>query len=215
MPNMFGMPGGQAEEEAKERYRKKGDSGQPKYMGHVDPSGGIGGASGRAGSMSQLGGKNYEKAGKDALDAEDMLRRRARGEESLSAEQLRQGLQQNVSAQRSMAAGAGRGGQSAAMRNAMINSARMGSGLAGQQALAGIAERQAAQDALTRAIMQRRGQDLQAGLGYGGLEMQGQGLLSSERLGHRGIQRQINAQPSGWERAMGAATGLGSAWLLK
>ena len=122
-------------------------------------------------NMGQTGQADYSRLG-GALDTEaERLRRQANGEDSLSAEQLRQGLQQNVAAQRSMAAGASP--QNAAMaglmasRNAMV----AGAGLAGQQATAGIQERQAASDALGRMLLQQRQQEQQnAQFGYGNIK---------------------------------------------
>lgn len=110
------------------------------------------------------------------------LRDIAEGRVSHSAEALRQGLMQNMAQQQSMAAGARGGNQVMAARNASMNAGRAGSGLAGQQALAGIRERQAAANALLGAQGQMRGQDLQAGLGGYGLGMQSQlGLLQNPK----------------------------------
>ena len=52
-----------------------------------------------------------------------------------------------------------------AARTAAMNMGRMSTGLAGQQALAGLQERQQAQKALSDLIMQQRGQDMQVALG--------------------------------------------------
>src|SRR5262249_11352646 len=101
------------------------------------------------------------------------LQRLASGQDSISAEQLRQGLQQNVAAQRSLAAGAAPANAAMAARTASIQAARLGSGMAGQQAIAGLQERQQAQQALsqerqqaqsalTEMLMQQRQQELQA-----------------------------------------------------
>ena len=82
------------------------------------------------------------------------------GDYSVSAEQLRQGLQQNVAAQQAMAAGAAPRNQAMAARTAMLQSGRLGAGLAGQQATAGLQERQqAAQQyqALLNAMMASSG----------------------------------------------------------
>lgn len=88
----------------------------------------------------------------------------ASGRVSLSGEQLRQGLQQNLAAQRSMAASAAPQNAAMAARTAMIQGGRAASGLAGQQALAGIAERQAATQSLGNFLGQQRQQELQAAL---------------------------------------------------
>jgi hypothetical protein len=102
--------------------------------------------------------------GNEAAQGRDYLRRIAGGQQSISAEQLRQGLQQNMAGQRSMAAGASPGNAPMAARSAAMNMARMGSGLAGQQAVAGMQERQNAQKALQDSIMMQRQQELQASL---------------------------------------------------
>jgi hypothetical protein len=102
--------------------------------------------------------------GNEAAQGRDYLRRIAGGQQSISAEQLRQGLQQNMAGQRSMAAGASPGSAPMAARSAAMNMSRMGSGLAGQQAIAGMQERQNAQKALQDSIMQQRQQEMQAAL---------------------------------------------------
>lgn len=92
----------------------------------------------------------------------------ATGKNSVSALQLQQGLQSNLAAQRSMAAGAAPQNSAAAARNAANNAARLGYGYSGQQALAGLQERNQAQQQLSGLDLSRRGQDLQGfGAGYG------------------------------------------------
>ena len=128
----------------------------------------------------------YNQGGYQALTGEaaaqrDALRRQALGQDSLSSEQLRQGLQQNLASQRSMAASASPGNAAMAARNAAMNMGRAASGMSGAAATAGIQERQAAQNALSQMILQQRGQDLQGALGsrqnaisgYGGIKPEG------------------------------------------
>ena len=91
------------------------------------------------------------------------LQRIARGEDSVSAEQLRQGLQQNLGAQRSMAAGASPQNQAMANIQASRNAMTLGAGLAGQQAVAGMQERQQAQMALSQMLAERRAQEQAVG----------------------------------------------------
>jgi hypothetical protein len=129
--------------------------------------------SGKAGSFADTAQGQFLSQG-DALRAQ--LGRQMSGQESLSGEQLRQGLQQNVAAQQSMAAGARGGNQAMAARGAAMNSANLGAGLAGQQAMAGIAERQAAAQGLGAL----RGQDLQATLGGRGQAIQGYGITAGD-----------------------------------
>lgn len=110
---------------------------------------------------------NYAQGTQNLNQSADYLRSIASGQHSVSAEQLRQGLQQNLAAQQSMAAGAPAQNQAMAARQAMMNSGRLGAGLAGQQALAGLQERQQAQQALSQQYLQQRQQDLQGTLtGY-------------------------------------------------
>jgi hypothetical protein len=111
----------------------------------------------RQGEFSRLGGD---------VDAQRrQMERYARGQDSLSAIQLQQSLQQNVANQQGMAASARPGQGAMAARNAAMNANRAGAGLAGQQAIAGIQERQGAQNALNQMLMQQREQELKAGLG--------------------------------------------------
>jgi hypothetical protein len=117
---------------------------------------------GAAANFANQGEAGFAAMGAESQGVRDHLGRVARGQESVSAEQLRQGLQQNLSAQRSMAASAAPRDASMAARTAAIQGGRMGMGLSGQQAVAGLQERQNAQNALGQMIMQQRQQDLQA-----------------------------------------------------
>lgn len=119
----------------------------------------------RASDFADQGQGEYGQLGTEAAAQREALRRLALGQDSLSAEQLRQGLATNVAAQRSMAAGASPQNAVMAARTAAIQSARLGSGFAGQQAMAGIAERNAAQKALTDAILAQRNQATNVALG--------------------------------------------------
>lgn len=93
------------------------------------------------------------------------LQARANGQNSISALQLHQSLQQNLAVQRAQQAGASPGNAAMAARSAANNSARLGYGLAGQQSLAGLAERAQAQDQYGSLLSNSRGQDVQAALG--------------------------------------------------
>ncbi len=118
-----------------------------------------------ASKFAGQGEEGFGKLGAEATAQRDYLRRIAGGQDSVSAEQLRQGLMQNQAAQRSMAAGAAPGNAAMAARTAAMQSARLGSGLAGSQAVAGLQERQQANNALAELIMQQRQQELNAALG--------------------------------------------------
>ncbi len=108
----------------------------------------------------------------------DYLQGQMQGRNSVAAEQLRQGQQANLAQQQSFAAGAMPGNAAMAARTAANNMGRLGYGLAGQQALAGIAERNAAAQQYASLLGQARGQDLQGTLGgYGvGVSAYGGGL---------------------------------------
>lgn len=88
----------------------------------------------------------------------------ANGQNSVSAEQLRQGLQQAQAQQMSMAASATPQNQAMAARNAMMNAGNVASGMMGQQAMAGLQERQAALNTLAQMQMQQSGQNLNGAL---------------------------------------------------
>lgn len=78
---------------------------------------------------------------------QDYLRGQMMGQNSVSAEQLRQGQQSNIAAQRSLAASAAPQNSAMAARTAANNTAKLGYGMSGQQATAGLQERnQAAQN---------------------------------------------------------------------
>ena len=111
---------------------------------------------------------NYGQLTQQGMGALNGLQDIANGGRSVSAEQLRQGLQQNLASQQAAAASAGPGNAAMAARNGMMNMSRMGTGLAGQQAVAGLAERNQAQGQYGQLLGQMRGQDLQGTLGgYG------------------------------------------------
>jgi hypothetical protein len=118
-----------------------------------------------AGSFADYGEGGFKSLGTAADNVRAMLEQHATGAQSFSRETLRQGLMQNQAAQRSFAAGASPQNAAMAARTASMNMARQGSGLAGQQSLADIAERQAFAKALADATLQQRQQELQAALG--------------------------------------------------
>ena len=152
---------------------------------------------GHASAFATQNQGNYVGLGHEANREREYLRKIARGEESVSAMQLKNALQQNQAAQQSMAAGA-RGGNSAmAARTAAMNAGRQGAGLAGQQAIAGIQERQAAQSGLANMLMQQRGQDLQGALGSRGQAIGAYGTAFSGSM----------QQPTGMEQGLGLLQG--------
>ena len=100
--------------------------------------------------------RRYDQFGGQLGGDIEALRRRANGQDSLSAEALRQGNQQIIAGQSSMAAGASPQNSTIAALTASRNAMTAGAGLAGQTAQAGIMERQAAQDALVQAMLRRQ-----------------------------------------------------------
>lgn len=116
----------------------------------------------KSGAFADQAEAGYGALGGEANAEREYLRRYARGQDSVTAEQLRQGLQQNVAAQRSLAAGAAPQNAAMAARTAARETARLGSGFAGQAALAGMQERAMWQKALQDSILQQRAQDLAA-----------------------------------------------------
>jgi len=109
----------------------------------------------------------------------------ASGKESVSQEQLRQALGRNVAAEQAMSA-TGRGSQALRQRQASQNIGSLRSGLAGQQALAGLQERQMASAQYAALLQGLRGQEV---------SMRGQDMGQPK-------------EPSKWERAAGLGIGL-------
>lgn len=108
---------------------------------------------------------NYNNYTNQANGALSSLLATANGQNSVAAEQLRQGAQSNMTAQRGLAASASPANQAMAARGAVNNIAKLNYGLSGQQAEAGLKERQQAQQAYGSLLGTLRGQDLQGTLG--------------------------------------------------
>ena len=161
--------------------------------------------SGKAGGFADESQGRFGTLGNALSGETDHLRRVARGEESVSAMQLGQALQKNQAAQQSMAAGARPGNAAMAARTAAMQAGRQGAGLAGQQAIAGIQERQQAQQALTNAIMQQRQQELAATQGARGQAIGGYGA------GFTGAMQ----NPTGLEKGLGFVKDIGSIASMK
>ncbi len=130
----------------------------------------------KSGGFADQGQTGFGQLGQQGNANIAGLQRLANGQDSITAEQLRQGLAQNQAQQMSMAAGASPQNAAGAARLAAIQMGRQGAALSGQQAIAGLQERAQAQGQLASAIQGLRGQDLQAALqgrqsaiaGYGG-----------------------------------------------
>ena len=119
----------------------------------------------------------------------DQLQALANGQNSVSAEQLRQGLQQQLGQQQSIAAGVSPRNAAMAARTAAIQSARLGSGLAGQQAIAGLQERNAAQGQYSNLLQALRGQELQQTLGSRQNALSGYGAGNTGQLPQSDLQK--------------------------
>jgi hypothetical protein len=143
----------------------------------------------------------------------NMLMAQARGENSFSAEKLRQDAARMQGMQQSMAASAGPANKAMAIRNAQANSGQIGVGMAGNAALAGIQERTAAANAAGNVLGGARGQDISAYLGAQGqlgqnaaTQLQGTMGYEQNRTSRYGAAMGV---PTYGEVGLGALTGLG------
>lgn len=170
--------------------------------GYYDPTNGarsaLNGIGSRAGGLGQMGAGNYGQANNGLNQDNSFLQGIASGQNSISAEQLRQGLQQNLASQQSMAAGAAPQNQAMAARNAAMNMNQAAYGMSGQQAMAGLQERQNA--------MQQLGQNLTA---------QGQMGIGAANAGYGAANNSYGAQIQNAQKAtgpgiLGLAQGIGS-----
>jgi hypothetical protein len=118
----------------------------------------------RAGAFANYGEGGFKDMTGDLNAQRAQLQDIATGKLSYSREALRQGLQQNQAAQRSMAASASPQNAAMAALAGAQNSARLGSGMSGQAALAGIQEQQGAMKMGADLAAQQRQQDLMAAL---------------------------------------------------
>lgn len=149
----------------------------------------LGGEAGLASDFANRGQQGYSQLGAEAAARRQFLMDLASGKHSIAGEQLRQGAQQNIAGQRSMAAGARPQNAAMAARNAMNNAGRIGTALSGQQALAGLQERQMAEQALSNMILQQRGQDLQAALGSRGNAINAYGNIIGQPKEASGLEK--------------------------
>jgi hypothetical protein len=134
-----------------------------------------------ASNFAGVGEQGYGAMTAEAQASRDYLRQLASGQHSVAGEQLRQGLQQNLSTQRSMAASASPQNQAMAARTAAMNMGRLGAGMSGAAAVAGLQERQQAQKALNDAILGARGQDMNVALGSRGNAISGYGGVAPDK----------------------------------
>jgi hypothetical protein len=120
-------------------------------------------------NMGQQLGNAYNANQSGINNTIGMLQATANGANSVSAEQLRQGLQQSQAQQMSMAASATPQNQAMAARTAMNNAGGQASGMMGQQAMAGLQERQGAMNSLAQLQTQQAQMNMQGSLGAYGM----------------------------------------------
>jgi hypothetical protein len=122
---------------------------------------------------------NYTQQDQGALNSQrNYLQGQMMGQNSVSAEQLKQGLQQNLASQQAMAASANPNNAAMAARNAAMNMGQANAGLSGQQAIAGLQERNQAAQQLSNLNLGALGTNTQAALGGWGAANQGLGVAS-------------------------------------
>lgn len=143
--------------------------------------------------------ENYNQLGSQGRGALWGLQQTAQGQNSVSAEQLRQAMLRGQAQQQSMAASAAPQNAAAAARTAAIQSGRQNAGLAGQQAVAGLQERNQAQSQYGQLLQGLRQQDYGAALGSR------QNAISGYGAGNAGAPTPGAVQTYGPAVAAGAA----------
>ena len=135
------------------------------WGGIKDVVGGLTGGVFDARTEGQYGGVNRDNFMLPGFDSRNnWFGAQMEGKNSLSRLQLQQANDAALAQQRSMAASAAPGNQALAQLSAMQNQGRLSQGLAQQQAMAGIAER----DAAARGALANAAQQQQGGIAYEG-----------------------------------------------
>jgi hypothetical protein len=134
----------------------------------IDQRNGMMGQGAAAGSWADEAQRNARDQGAMSYDQYKALGDQAAGKNLVSAEMLRQGLQQNLAQQRSMAAGASPNNAAMAARVAANNMNRASYGMSGQAALASMQEQMAARRAQADFLQRWRDQELAAAQGARG-----------------------------------------------
>lgn len=119
----------------------------------------------RAGEFADSNQEQAYALGQRGNTALDYMQGQMQGQNSVSALQLQQALQQQLAQQQAFAASASPQNAAMAARTAAIQGGRLGAGLAGQQAMAGLAERNQAAQQYAQLLQGLRGQDVNAALG--------------------------------------------------
>lgn len=175
-----------------------------------------GNAQGAYGQDGRQAGSDFRGAQSSVLD---YLNGQMRGQNSLSREQLRRDTDRNISQQQAIAAGARPGNAAMASRIAAQNAGLAQSGMAGDAAMAGIAERNAAANSYANVAGQARGQDINQtqvndsyNQGNEQMGLQQAGLQQGGNMAYEGAQSHLNdlsmGQPSGLEKAIGLGSGI-------
>lgn len=131
------------------------------------------GQAANAGNFANQATGQFNDLARQGNAALGQLQATANGQNSVSMAQLGQANQQSLAQQQSIAAGAAPQNAAMAARTAAIQSGRLSSGLAGQQAVAGLQERNQAQQQYAQLLQGLRGQDTQAALGAQGNAING------------------------------------------
>ncbi len=173
--------------------------------GAVDPSGAMTGTVGAAGVAAGRGDVGYGNMTGQLAGDRRYLQDLRSGKNSLAGEQLRQGLMQQQGQMVGTMASARPSNAPAAARTAVLASGRAQSAMAGNAAMAGIAERNAAAQTLAGLNLQQRGQDVNYSLGQRGLAVQGLSALEQARTGRYAADM---ATPSKNEVLLGALAGI-------
>lgn len=171
----------------------------------VDPNGALGRESDAASGFADQGQRGFNQLGNQAQQQIRALKDLQEGKNSVSAEQLRQGLQQNLASQQAFAASARPGNSAMAARTGAIQANRAAGGLAGQQAIAGLAERNQATQNLSGFIDSQRQQELQAALGSRQNALSGLGTIENARSNRF---TGITGTPTGTDKLLSAGMGV-------
>lgn len=177
----------------------------------VDPTGELAGQGQAAQDFAQHGELGFRRYGGELDAVSRQLLGQTQGQGLVSTEQLRQGLQQNLAAQQSMAASARPENQAMAGRTAMIQGGRMAAGMSGQAALAALQERDLAQRLLSQNQQAQLEANLRAALESRRTAGQAFGQVEDQRASRFNT---ISGQPTDLQRggqvAAGAVRGIGS-----
>lgn len=177
-----------------ERRRREREANDPRRM--------LQGQAGSAGAFADQAQQNYGNMTAESQATRDYLAGLMRGDNSLAKEQFRQMLGQTTGQLRSQAAAASPQNAGMAALQASNNIGRTGAAMSGNAAMAGIAERNAAANALGQMQLGMRGQDVNAALGSRGNAI----------TGYAGAIKP--PEPSFWDKLLGAGVGLGGAYLM-